>query len=206
MNKYIIFLALACLALGACDNKPKPKQEQMLMVSLPPPPPPPKPKPTPPPVEQPPEQKVQEKQTIDPDPKPQMAKPEPPKPDEPPAGLGSNIKGDPDGFGLSGSSNDGIIGGTGRGKGGGNPAGYYAGQVQGWIAEALRQDKRTRAANLSARVKLWIDESGKITRVEPGSGGNVATLESVLVGMRLPVRPPEGKTMTVTYNIAARQP
>jgi hypothetical protein len=151
---------------------------------------------------------VQEKQNIDPDPKPQIAKPEPPKPDKPPAGLGSNIKGNGDGgFCLSGSGNGGRVGFGGNGqKGGGNAAGYYAGQVQGWMGEALRQDQRTRAVNLSTRVKLWIDDSGKITRVEPGFGGNVASLESALIGMRLPVRPPEGKTMTVTYNIAARRP
>src|SRR5947209_4136872 len=194
MQRHYFLLALACLAVSACDNKPKPKQEQMVTVSLPPPPPP-KPRPTPPPVEQPPEQKVQEKQTIDPDPKPQMAKPEPPKPDEPPPGLGSTIKGDPDGFGLSGSGNDGRVGFGGHGRdGGGNQAGYYAGQVQAWIGEALRQDKRTRAANMSTKVKLWIDDSGRITRVEPGGGGNAAPLESVLMGMRLPARPPQGKT------------
>lgn len=211
-QRYKLWIALGILVVGgggfafwklsSGGGSAAPRQEHITMVSLPPPPPP-KPIPTPPP-QPPPEQKVEEKQSIDPDPKP-ADKPEPPK-DEPPPSMGSNIKGDgKDGFGLSGSGNGGRVGFGGNGNGNGSAYRRYAAQMQARIAEALRQDKRTRTAAFDLRVSIWVDESGRVTRVEPAGGGDGSIVAGV-VGVRLTEPPPRGMKMPVTAHLSARRP
>ena len=177
-----------------------PRPERVVTVSLPPPP---RPVPTPPPV-QPPEQKVVEnKPTMEDAPKPDAPKPEPPKLDEPPPSLGSNIKGDgKDGFGLSGSGNGGRVGFGGNGRGSGNGFGAFASHVQVLLADSHRQDPKTRTSTFDLKIRVWVDASGTVTRVDPGGASAVARF----VGIRLAQRPPPGMPMPITLRLIAKRP
>ena len=142
-------------------------------------------------------------------------KPDEPKPaDDPPAPLATGIQGDgpPDGFGLS--SKGGPGGGAGRGLGGtGRSAsrwGWYAGKVQASVAEALRRHPRTRDAVLSERVRIWPDESGRISRAKladtTGDAGLDAAIAEALTGVQLPEPPPSDMPKPIVLRIAARRP
>ena len=218
----LIVVGLVAVAGGALTFKlfnskgSSPRREPaMVMVSLPPP----LPTPPPPPQQQqpPPEQKmVEQQQVMEPESKPEENKPEPPKPpDEPPANLGTGVKGDGagDGFGLGGSGNGGMIGGgNGNGRGGGSKWGWYAGQVQTRIAEALRENRRTRSANIaSLQVRIWPDASGRITRASlAGSTGDAsvdaAIKNEVLAGLQLSQPPPAGMPTPIVLRVSARRP
>ncbi len=202
----ITAVVLACLVLFIFKvlrggNSAPRRAPELVMIKLPPPPPP-----TPP--QQPtPEEKIvdeQEQKIETPDEKPPDEPPKPP--DEPP--IGTNIKGDGrgDSFGLSGSGGNGF----GRG-GGGSPYDWYAGQVQRRIADALRNNRETREANLSVKVRVWADNSGRISRAElAGSTGDAAldeTLRSqILTGLTLTDGPPQGMPMPILLRLTARRP
>jgi outer membrane biosynthesis protein TonB len=185
----------------------KAPERQVVSIQLPKlaPPPPPPPKLPPPP---PPEQKLVEQTPVaEPEKKPEA---EPPKSDDPPA-LGTNIKGPggSDGFGL-GSSGNGGLGRGGSGKAG-SKYGWYAGQVQGRIGEALRNHRKTRSASLNVQVRVWPDPSGRITRAQlVGSTGDSAldrTLQSeVLTGLQLAEAPPAGMPTPIILRLSARRP
>lgn len=215
---WISLAAIAALGGGGWhwftnkEKKPEaPKQERIVMVSLPPPPPPPppKPKPTPPPVQEPPkEQKIEDKKVMDDAPKAEAPKPEPAKaPDEPPPSMGSNIKGDgPDSFGLSGSGNGGFVGlgGNGNGKRGGSGYGAYGLRLKSRVVESLKKDKRTRSASFDLiNVKVWLDDSGRVTRADPISGDREIAL--ALVGLQGDP-PPNGIPMPITVKFSGRRP
>jgi protein TonB len=181
----------------------------MVRIQLPPPPPPPKVQPTPPPPEQ---KMVEQKPVAEEEKVMDKPKDEPPKAkDEPPA-LGTNIRGNgpADGFGL-GSSGNGFGGGPSRGAGG-SKWGWYAGQVQSRIAEALRSNPRTRTATIkSLQVRVWPDSSGRITRAQlVGSTGNQAVDDAirneVLNGLRLQEPPPPGLPTPIVLRLTARRP
>lgn len=188
--------------------------ERMVTITLPPPPPR---LPPPPPPPKPPEQKPEEEE------KPEMIeqekmdepeeKPEPAKDDPPPA-LGTAIKGDGagDGFGLSGSGN-GMIGGSGNGSGRkkGSAFGWYAAQVQGSIADAVRRNGKTKFASGQREVRIWVDSSGRVTRasVSGGSGEaevNLALSNEVLSGLQLREAPPSNMPMPIVLRITAQKP
>jgi protein TonB len=180
----------------------------IVRVQLPPPPPPP-----PPPKVQPPEQKLEEQpQMAEPELKPEEAKDEPPKAkDEPPAGLGTNIKGDGtgDGFGLSGSGNG--LFGRGSGQGNASKWGWYAGQVQSTVAEAMRRNPRTKSANLRVQIRIWPNTTGRITRAQlVGSTGDPALdnaiTNDVLNGLQLQQPPPKEMPMPIVLRLTARRP
>jgi periplasmic protein TonB len=218
---WIVLVAVVALGAGGYfgflhkgEKKAAPAPERITMVQLPPPPPPkPKPVPTPPPAEKPPEpQKVETKERMEDAPKTDAPpKPEPAKaPDDPPPSMGSNIKGDGnDGFGLSGSGNGGFVGlgGTGRG-GGGSAYSRYGAQIQSRLAEALRQDRRTRTATFNGKIRLWLDTSGRVTRAEAASRGDSGTelAASVMVGQRVFDQLPSGMPMPVTVHPSASRP
>jgi len=185
------------------NSKPA-KKETIAMVTLAPPPPPPKMTPPPPP----PEQKIEEKQEIQ-EPKPEdKPKEEPPK-NEPPPSLGTNLKGDGnDGFGLSGNGNGGMVGGNGNGNGQWTA---YASKVQQAVANALRTNDRTRAADFHLDVRVWADASGRVTRAALASSTGDPALDSViqnniLTGLRLADSPPDGMPMPIHMRLTARRP
>lgn len=197
------------------EDKPKKKSSSSVtMITLPPPPPPPPatPPPTPPPQEQPPEQPQEVQQEFVEETQPDSA-PEPEAPEEAPA-LGSNIQGEGnDGFGLRGKGGTGLIGGSGSGKtgGGGTKFGWYAGQVQSRVAEALRQHRKVRTSRLNLTVRIWADPSGRITRASLAQSTGDPELDraidkEVLTGLQLQGPPPEGMPMPIVMRITATRP
>src|SRR5690606_26438677 len=105
-------------------------------------------------------------------------------------------------------------GGSGRGMGrrGGSQYGWYAGQVQSRIADAMRKNRRTRNASIRGmQVRVWPDSTGRIAKVQlTGSAGDPATdaaLESeVLQGLQLQEPPPAGMRMPIVLRLNARRP
>lgn len=185
-----------------------------IMPPLPPPPPLPTPVPTPPPQEvpPPPDTKQPEFQAEE---KPDNAPKDEPKaavPDEP-APLGSNIQGDgSDGFGLTGRGGGGMIGGTGKGKGGGNTKwGWYGGQVQSRVTDALSKHRNTKSASLSIKVRIWADSTGRITRATLANSTGDRTVDQaiqneVLTGLQLQEPPPADMPMPIVMRISAKRP
>jgi len=173
---------------GKHDSAP-PKREEMHMITLPPPLPPPPPPPPPKPMEPvPPQEQVSA-------PKPQDTL-EAPKDD---AMRATDAAGDS--FGLTGSLN-------GTGQGGGGRFGWYASSVQSAIGDGLRRNDKTKNVSLHLEVSIWIDDSGRVTRVEldDDSGNRVvdeAIKNEVLQGLQLQV-PPKGMPQPITLQIARR--
>jgi len=176
------------------------KRDTLTLVSIAPPPPPP-PVMTPPPLPPPDEQKIEEPMIKEEAPKEEAPKDEPP--------LGTGIKGDGagDSFGLGGGSGTGRIGGNGdAGK-----WSWYAGQVQSRIQQALQRNPKTRAANMSVKVRVWPDVSGRIDRVQLADSTGDPALDSalrneVLSGLQLQEPPPPGMPSPITLRVTARRP
>lgn len=215
-----VVVLVGLVAYFVLGSKPTPKKKSSvsmvnIMPPLPPPPPPPvpTPAPTPPPQETPPpDTKQPEFQAEE---KPDNTQKEEPKaaaPDEP-APLGSNIQGDgSDGFGLSGRGN-GMIGGSGKGGGGGGGTkwGWYAGQVQSRVVDALSKHRRTRSSNLSIKVRIWADSTGRVTRASVADSTGDRALDQalekeVLTGLQLQEPPPADMPMPIVMRITAKRP
>lgn len=218
----IIAVALIGVGAGAYfmffakAEKPKKKAPTttMVMPILPPPPPPPTPPPTPPPP-QPEQQKIEDKrEDFVEETKPEEAAPEPQAAPEEAAPMGSNIQGEgSDAFGLRGKGGGGMIGGLGSGKGGGGGSeyGFYAGQVQSVVADALRAHKKTRSASLKLQARIWVDSTGRITKATlSGSSGDPtidnAIRDEILAGLQLRSPPPEGMPMPIVMRFTAARP
>ena len=143
-------------------------------------------------------------------------KPDEQKPDDKPADkpadepLGTALGGgDGSGLGLGGGGGGGMIGGSGRK--GGSKWGWYAGQVQNRISEALRSNKVTRKASAAIVVRIWPDASGRISKVTLGSStGDPAVDDAiknqVLIGLVLNEPPPADMPMPINLRITARKP
>ncbi|MBS0659371.1 MAG: hypothetical protein JSR82_14110 [Verrucomicrobia bacterium] len=191
--------ALAALTKGA-SAAPR-RVQPLVAVALPPPPPPPVATPPPPPPQ---EQKMVEQEKVEEnEPKPEEA------PKEAPA-ASTNIKGSgTDGFGLRGGAPS--LGGEAR-RGGNSRWGWYAGQVQGRIASALRSHPRTRQGRFeNLTVRIWADATGRITRASLGgstgdAGLDAALRNEVLAGLQLAEAPPTGMPMPIVLRVNARRP
>jgi hypothetical protein len=149
-------------------------------------------------VEQPPVLKPEEK-----------PKDEPKNPDKPPGPPTPAASGPPSDFGLGGPGGGGD-GGLG-GDGGGSRWGWYAGEVQARITEALRQNDKTKDAKLHLKVRIWADNSGRITRaLLAGSSGDAsiddALKNQVLTGLSLPEAPPTDMPMPIVMMINEQRP
>ncbi len=188
-------ILVAKLSSGGSSSK----RDTLTLVSLAPPPPPPVMTPPPPPP--PDEQKIEEPMI-----KEEVPKEEAPK-DEPPLGTGIKGNGAGDSFGLGGGSGTGRIGGNGdAGK-----WSWYAGQVQSRIQQALQRNPKTRAANMSVKVRVWPDVSGRIDRVQLADSTGDPALDSalrneVLSGLQLQEPPPPGMPSPITLRVTARRP
>jgi len=215
----IIIVVILALGAGAWalmpKEKPKKRASTVSMVNIMPPqptPPPPTPPPTPPPP-QPEEREIPQDQPEFVEETQPNAAPEPDSPPEDAAPLGTNIEGDgSDGFGLQGKGGGGLIGGLGTGnRQGGSKYGFYAGQVQSRVAQAMRSNKRTRSATLNLKVRIWVDSVGRVTRASlEGSSGNAAVdraiTDEVLSGLQLSQPPPEDMPMPIVMRISATKP
>jgi hypothetical protein len=143
--------------------------------------------------------------------KPPEAKPV----DEPPPTLGTNIKGEGPGSipGLGASGNGGGIRiGNGSGGRGGGRWDAFARGAQSRVADALRNHPKSRVSILrSQQFRIWIDATGRITRVElGGSTGNTvldaALRNEVLNGLQLNEPLPQGMPLPIVMRISSRRP
>ena len=183
---------------------PLTRAQQITMVRLLPAPPPAPPPPPPPP------QRVIEDKMIEQTP---IDDPEP-KPDDKPAeaaAVGTSIVGNgpADGFGLGANRSGGFLAG-GSGRHGGSTWGWYAGEVQTAIGDALRRNAHTRNANFRVEVRVWSDSVGRIVRARLGnSTGNLALdqtiRDDVLTGLQLQDAPPRGMPMPIVMRLTARR-
>ena len=87
----------------------------------------------------------------------------------------------------------------------------YAGQVQTRIADALRNNPRTRKANVRVEVRIWADNAGRITRAQTASSTgdpavDAAIKNEVLTGLQLHEPPPAGMPMPIVLRVTARRP
>lgn len=183
--------------LNSGGEERKPVIHQITLVK-PPPPPPPKVEEKPPPPKE--EVKI-------PEPKPM----ESPKPDNaPPAkNLGLDAKGGPgsDNFGLVGNKGgQDIIGG----QGGGSRFGWYSTVVQQGIYAALQKQKALRESSYRIVVKLWLDKTGHVERVElGGSTGSAQVDDALKAALRhmnpLSEAPPDDLPQPVQIRVTSRQ-
>ena len=203
-----VLLVVAVIFVGQSfsgKKKPPHKVPEVTMVkiiSTPPPPPPP-----PPPQPKIAEEKMVEQVQVD----DAEAKPEE-NAALPGSDLGTSITGNggPDAFGLTGSRGNGSLGGGGA-RGSGSRWGWYAGQVQATIAEALRKNSRTREANFRVEVRIWPDLTGRITRAQlvgstGDSGIDAAIKADVLAGLQLKEPPPAGMPLPIVMRLRANRP
>jgi periplasmic protein TonB len=208
------FVGLVILFLRGHDDMPPPRLvRELTVVNIVPPPPPP-----PPPPQQMPEQKMIEQ--------PKMAEPEfkeekpvdkpkdepvkDAKNDEPPGPLSLDAKavGPGDLFNLGSK-----VGGSpyGGGGGGGSRWGWYTTIVTDQATAALRANPKTRNMATQIQVRLWVDSSGRVTRVTISPSTGDAELDAVIrdeVLGRLTLRepPPKDMLMPVVTRVTARRP
>ena len=210
----VMLVAPIALAMRTLTTtKETPRSQPITLVKLLPPaptptPPPPAPQSTP--LQQ---QMIEQKQMIEPETKP-LHPDEKPKEDSkkaPPGPLGVNSKGEgsSDAFGLVGrQGGNGLLNGGG---GAGSRFGWYASQVQSRIEEALRQNGRTRTASMRLQVRIWADNTGRITRAQlSGSTGDPALDQAianeVLTGLQLQEPPPSDMPMPIVLRLTGRRP
>jgi hypothetical protein len=173
----------------------------VMIRPLPEPPPPP-----PPPPEPPKEivQKMIEQEPIN----QQEDKPDDRPKDSAPA-VTTNVTGTgSDAFGLSGPGSG---GGTGGGGGGHRSRfGWYAGEVQRSIQEALSRNTLTSRAEFDRKVGIWADITGRVTRVRvAGAKDDPAdnqAIDEALTGLLLPEPPPKEMPMPIVLRLVARRP
>jgi outer membrane biosynthesis protein TonB len=138
--------------------------------------------------------------------KPEDKPKDPSKPNSP-APPGPAATGPASDFGLAGGGGGGGIGGGG----GGSKYGWYAGKVQEAIAEALRRNAKTHDASLHVKVRIWSDNTGRITRaVLSGTSGDPsldeAIRDEVLTGLVLPEAPPSDMPMPIVLRLNEQRP
>ena len=202
----IVGLIFAGQSLFAKKTPPPRKTAEVTMVkivSTPPPPPPPPPQP----------QKMPEEKMIEQAPVDDSAA----KPDDAPApaaaDVGTSIKGDGgnDGFGLTANRGGGTIGGTGAARTAASRWGWYAGDVQSVVSEALRRHPRTRDADFRIEVRIWPDLTGRVTRAQLVRSTGDAKVDEVirseiLAGLQLKDPPPAGMPLPIVMRLTARRP
>ncbi len=180
------------------NNAPQKKTVQQITLLTPPPPPPP------PELEPPPPEPEMEEQVEVPEPETLEDLPDSAS-DEPPAGdlLGLDAEGGSggDAFGLIGRKG-------GRGLLNGGAFGGFAKQLQEDVYSALSDVEAIRKQSYSVVARLWIDESGMITRAELQRGSGSAELDQViedtLLTARLAAAPPLEMPQPVRIRITSR--
>jgi outer membrane biosynthesis protein TonB len=174
--------------------------EVVMIRPLPEPPPPPPPPPEPP-------KEVIEKM-IQQDPIDQHEdKPDDAPKDAAPA-ITTNVTGNgSDAFGLGGPGSG---GGSGGGGGHHSRFGWYAGEVQRSIQEALSRSSLTSRAEFDKKVGIWTDITGRVTRVKVAGATDDPTInqaiDDALTGLLLPEPPPKEMPMPIVLRLVARRP
>jgi len=192
---------VAVLVLGHRSERPsrviRPPDVVMVRPILTPPPP------TPPP--EPPKEIVQKMIEQSPMDKPEDKPDDAPK--DPSPAITTNVTGTgSDAFGLSGG------GGRGSGSGGGGPHsrfGWYAGQVQRIVQDALSRSHVLSQAEFTDKIKIWADSTGRVTRIKlEQSTGNAAidqAINEALEGLQLKEAPPGDMPMPILMRVVARR-
>jgi protein TonB len=103
------------------------------------------------------------------------------------------------------------FGGGGMGGGRGSKFGFYAGQVKGRILDSLRSNKKTRSAVMDVQVRIWVDNTGRITKVGLSkSTGDPSLDEAIkneaLAEISMPEPPPQGMPMPIVMHFSAKRP
>jgi outer membrane biosynthesis protein TonB len=202
---------VAFMGLGNDTSPPKQVRELTVVNILPPPPPPP----PPPMIEQPKvidQPKMVEQEMLEDKPveKPVDDPVKDAKNEEPPGPLALDAKavGPADLFNLGSKVGGSPYGGRGSG---GSRWGWYASIVQTQIEAALRGNDKTKHAVMQLQVRLWADNTGRISRVElvssTGDAGLDATIRNDVLG-RLTLRepPPNDMPMPMVTRVTARKP
>jgi outer membrane biosynthesis protein TonB len=187
-------------SLSKKSDAPPPKQETMIVrLEVPKPTPPPVQPPPPPPQAE--EKKVEMVEEV----KQENAPPEPTPQVE---------------TALKGAGNSGIVLKSGSGSGifaNRNTVSAerlrwsaYAGRVRSRLVQALESHPKTRTAEMSIVVKVWLDETGRITRARldgatADSGRDAAIRDEILVGLQIAEPPPPGMPMPINMRVTARK-
>jgi TonB family protein len=206
LGAVLVIGGIVWVVKGDHKSPSKPAPMHVVNITVPPPPPPPPP-PTPPPTPPPPE--PEQKPEFQPEEKPEEKPPDPP-PAAPALGTNAGV-GDDNGFGLVSGGGNGFGNGLGTGSGNRSKYGFYAGQVQSRVVEALRSNKATRSAAMTLQVRIWVDATGRVTRAtlsgSTGSAAKDAALrDEVLTGLQLSQPPPAGMPMPIVMRITAKRP
>ncbi len=86
----------------------------------------------------------------------------------------------------------------------------YARAAASGIAESMRRHGKLKNASMDVVVRLWIDATGRVTRVVADSTGDpvldTALREDVLKDRQLSGPPPQGMRMPVSLKVSARHP
>ncbi len=179
-------------------------EDSVLIPVVPPPPPPPPPPDQPKPIEKPDE--VPPPTPNQPQPTPQQPSP---SPQAPAPGQAVSIDGPAqaggDAFNIGAGSGGGMKGGgaIGSGIGGFNRAAYTS-YLEGEFRHAMEGDKALRMASLRTHAEVWIDASGRITRVEVNDTDKADSIRAALVGRS--VRPPDASLeMPVAFSLDIRR-
>ena len=201
----VLAFAGTVVSCGKTETRKKPPVEQTISVVLPPPPPPPPPPPAEPPPQEVKQEMVEETAPVEEEKQEDAST----QADDPgPIGL-------PEGDGPGGYGPGKGNGGKGTGNAAGHAPrsrwGWYAGQVQTTIADAMRRNPKLHNATLTIRAAIWADATGRVTRAKligsSGDAGLDQTLQSsVLNGLQLREPPPEGMPMPIQLRLTARKP
>ena len=179
------------------------------VIPLPPPPPPPPPKVKPPPDKQPEVQTPTVKPTVAPKPaetpKPSDNQPKQMTMNAPAqAGTDNFAIGAGDGSGMSGSGGGGTFGNA-----------TYSNYLANSLQDAVERDSKVQAAGggsrFAVRVNVWLDPSGRITKVTIGESTGDAKLDEAIVNAlqtlgRLDEAPPPALHYPARLNLQGHQP
>lgn len=224
----LVIVALCAVAVRwVARSRQEPPAKKVLTITgvmvRPEPPPRPPPPPPPPPKEQPKEEEPQtrlvELKASD------IPPPDAPRPSgEPAAGplaLAAEATGQGDAFNLVGNPGGRSVLGPGRlgdgtgdgiggdGDGGASRFGWYFGRIASEIQTAFQRMKKTANADARVELKIWMDPSGTVARIELlRSTGDLdldRAIQSV-VGLRLRESMPPDLPNPAVYRFTARRP
>lgn len=180
--------------------------ENSVLIPVVPPPPPPPPPPEQPKLEKP--EEVPPQPINQPQPTPQQPSPQP-QAATPSQGQAVSIDGPAqaggDAFNIGSGPGGGMRGGgpIGSGIGGFNRA-AYASYLEGEIRNAVSREPSLRTAVLRAKARLWIDRTGRITRVEVADTDKAGAIQGALVG-RIVRAPDPSLGMPVALSLEFRR-
>jgi len=180
------------------------KAQTIVSVRLPPMPTPPPPAPTPPPPQ---EVKQEEKMVMQEKVDDKEEKPDDKPPEAAPLTT-NNVGTGPDAFGLTHGNGSGNYFNSGSGSH--SKFGWYAAQVQATIGDALRKNANTRSANFNAKVRIWSDITGRVTRAKLSDSTSDPKVDEAinqaLTGIQLKEAPPAGMPMPIVMRLSAQRP